>query len=204
MKIISCIYSNPSFHLILAFVEANPPPFFLGWSLGQHQSANAQESSVRILCHRIDKVGVRDRMYAMTKVAKSVQRNIRIAKWRAGGPAFNVAGQVVGIAFQSLHGDEAENIGYLIPTNVIQHFLTDYRYLTETKESVSTPFVCYLTEFPDISYMDLFSIVESAFCSSQAHERGPCSKNWTPWLDLTPFPLTPGVSLHGWSQKTHS
>lgn len=38
-----------------------------------------------------------------------------------------MAGQVVGIAFQSLAGSDAENIGYLIPTNVIQHFLTDYR-----------------------------------------------------------------------------
>ena len=45
----------------------------------------------------------------------------------AGGPAFNLAGQVVGIAFQSLAGSDAENIGYLIPTNVIQHFLSDYR-----------------------------------------------------------------------------
>jgi hypothetical protein len=32
----------------------------------------------------------------------------------------------VGIAFQALKQDDAENIGYIIPTPVINHFLTDY------------------------------------------------------------------------------
>ena len=41
---------------------------------------------------------------------------------------FNEVGECVGIAFQSLSGSEAENIGYVIPTPVIQHFLTDFRY----------------------------------------------------------------------------
>ena len=33
------------------------------------------------------------------------------------------AGDCVGIAFQSLKAEEAENIGYVIPTPVLQHFL---------------------------------------------------------------------------------
>lgn len=41
---------------------------------------------------------------------------------------FNEVGECVGIAFQSLSGSDAENIGYVIPTPVIQHFLTDFRY----------------------------------------------------------------------------
>lgn len=41
---------------------------------------------------------------------------------------FNEVGECVGIAFQSLAGSDAENIGYVIPTPVIQHFLTDFRY----------------------------------------------------------------------------
>ena len=45
-----------------------------------------------------------------------------------GGPVFNEVGECVGIAFQSLAGSDAENIGYVIPTPVIQHFLTDFRY----------------------------------------------------------------------------
>ena len=41
-------------------------------------------------------------------------------------PALNDRGECVGIAFQSLKHDEAENIGYIIPTTVIQHFIQDY------------------------------------------------------------------------------
>lgn len=44
-----------------------------------------------------------------------------------GGPVFNQAGECVGIAFQSLASGDAENIGYVIPTPVIDHFLTDYQ-----------------------------------------------------------------------------
>lgn len=39
---------------------------------------------------------------------------------------FNSSGECVGIAFQSMAGGDAENIGYVIPTPVINHFLTDY------------------------------------------------------------------------------
>ena len=44
----------------------------------------------------------------------------------SGGPAFNDRGECVGIAFQSLKHEDAENIGYVIPTPVITHFITDY------------------------------------------------------------------------------
>ncbi|KAI4388866.1 hypothetical protein MLD38_001157 [Melastoma candidum] len=44
----------------------------------------------------------------------------------SGGPAFNDKGKCVGIAFQSLKHEDAENIGYLIPTPVILHFIHDY------------------------------------------------------------------------------
>jgi hypothetical protein len=45
----------------------------------------------------------------------------------ACSPAFNELGEVVGIAFQSYAGSDAENIGYVIPTPVINHFLDDYQ-----------------------------------------------------------------------------
>jgi S1-C subfamily serine protease len=35
----------------------------------------------------------------------------QINSGNSGGPAFNAAGLCIGIAFQSLKGDEAENIG---------------------------------------------------------------------------------------------
>nr|GMC67259.1 protease Do-like 9 [Ipomoea batatas] len=45
----------------------------------------------------------------------------------SGAPAFNKIGKCVGIAFQSLKHEDVENIGYLIPTPVIKHFLEDYK-----------------------------------------------------------------------------
>ncbi|KAK4394627.1 Protease Do-like 9 [Sesamum angolense] len=42
------------------------------------------------------------------------------------GPAFNDKGNCVGIAFQSLKHEDVENIGYVIPTPVIMHFIQDY------------------------------------------------------------------------------
>ena len=44
----------------------------------------------------------------------------------SGGPAFNDKGKCVGIAFQSLKHEDVENIGYVIPTPVIMHFILDY------------------------------------------------------------------------------
>ncbi|CAI5945693.1 unnamed protein product [Closterium sp. NIES-64] len=55
-----------------------------------------------------------------------VQIDAAINSGNSGGPAFNAAGECVGIAFQSMRGDEAENIGYIIPTPVIHHFISDY------------------------------------------------------------------------------
>lgn len=53
--------------------------------------------------------------------------HINVCGCVAGGPVFNEIGQCVGIAFQSMAGSDAENIGYVIPTPVINHFLTDYQ-----------------------------------------------------------------------------
>ena len=42
----------------------------------------------------------------------------------SGGPVLQ-AGKVVGVAFQGYSGDVAQNVGYMIATPVVQHFLTD-------------------------------------------------------------------------------
>ena len=52
----------------------------------------------------------------------SVQIDAAINPGNSGGPVV-LDGKLAGIAFQSL--EEAENIGYVIPTPVIQHFLQD-------------------------------------------------------------------------------
>ncbi|GKA90791.1 protease Do-like protein 9 [Tanacetum coccineum] len=44
----------------------------------------------------------------------------------SGGPSFNDKGNCVDIAFQPLKDDDAKNIGYVIPTALIMHFIQDY------------------------------------------------------------------------------
>jgi S1-C subfamily serine protease len=52
----------------------------------------------------------------------SVQIDAAINAGNSGGPVIR-NGKLVGVAFQSL--EEAENIGYVIPTPVVEHFLRD-------------------------------------------------------------------------------
>ncbi|CAD6337117.1 unnamed protein product [Miscanthus lutarioriparius] len=56
-----------------------------------------------------------------------LQIDAAINSGNSGGPAFNDKGKCVGIAFQSLKHEDAENIGYVIPTPVINHFIEDYK-----------------------------------------------------------------------------
>ncbi len=53
-----------------------------------------------------------------------IQTDAAINPGNSGGPVLQ-DGKVVGVAFQGLL--EAENIGYMIPTTVIEHFLEDIR-----------------------------------------------------------------------------
>ena len=55
-----------------------------------------------------------------------VQIDAAINSGNSGGPAFNREGKCVGVAFQSLKNEDTENIGYIIPTPVIDHFITDF------------------------------------------------------------------------------
>jgi len=55
-----------------------------------------------------------------------IQIDAAINPGNSGGPAFNDSGECIGIAFQVYRSAEAENIGYVIPTTVVSHFLSDY------------------------------------------------------------------------------
>ncbi|XP_078168968.1 protease Do-like 2, chloroplastic [Carex rostrata] len=55
-----------------------------------------------------------------------IQIDAAINSGNSGGPAFNEQGECIGVAFQVYRGDDAENIGYVIPTTVVSHFLNDY------------------------------------------------------------------------------
>lgn len=56
----------------------------------------------------------------------TLQIDAAINPGNSGGPAFNKDGDCVGIAFQTYSHGSTENIGYVIPTTVISHFLRDY------------------------------------------------------------------------------
>ncbi|KAL1541522.1 Protease Do-like 9 [Salvia divinorum] len=55
-----------------------------------------------------------------------LQIDAAINSGNSGGPALNDKRTCVGIAFQSLKNEDVENIGYVIPTPVIMHFIQDY------------------------------------------------------------------------------
>ncbi|CDF34586.1 unnamed protein product [Chondrus crispus] len=57
----------------------------------------------------------------------TVQVDAAINSGNSGGPALDTDNRVVGIAFESAAGSSAalENVGYLVPVSVINHFLCD-------------------------------------------------------------------------------
>src|SRR5207248_1061740 len=56
----------------------------------------------------------------------AIQTDAAINPGNSGGPVFR-DGQLVGIAFQGYRSSEAEKIGYVVPTSIVQQFLEDTR-----------------------------------------------------------------------------
>jgi S1-C subfamily serine protease len=56
----------------------------------------------------------------------TIQIDAAINPGNSGGPVLQ-DGKVVGVAFQGYSGDVAQNVGYMIPTPVIRHFLEDVK-----------------------------------------------------------------------------
>jgi len=57
----------------------------------------------------------------------ALQIDAAINPGNSGGPVVDENLEVVGVAFQSLNGDDVENIGYVVPVTVVEHFLEDIR-----------------------------------------------------------------------------
>eukprot|EP00249_Psilotum_nudum_P010395 c22518_g1_i3 orf=508-2871(-) len=73
----------------------------------------------------VSRIEVTSYVYGATELL-GLQIDAAINAGNSGGPAFNDKDQCVGIAFQALKHEDAENIGYVIPTPVISHFIKDY------------------------------------------------------------------------------
>ncbi|OVA16284.1 Peptidase S1 [Macleaya cordata] len=80
-----------------------------------------------------------------------LQIDAAINSGNSGGPAFNNKGNCVGIAFQSLKHEDVENIGYVIPTTVIMHFIQDY----DKKEQYTGSFPTLGVEWQKMENPDL-------------------------------------------------
>ena len=55
----------------------------------------------------------------------AIQIDAAINPGNSGGPVINNDNEVIGVAFQSLSGEDLEGIGYVVPCNVVDHFLDD-------------------------------------------------------------------------------
>ncbi|CAJ1363078.1 unnamed protein product [Effrenium voratum] len=65
-----------------------------------------------------------------SKSLLAIQIDAAINPGNSGGPCFHLDGAgatlCIGVAFQVLGREDAENIGYIIPSEVVKHFLGDY------------------------------------------------------------------------------
>jgi len=73
----------------------------------------------------VSRIEVTDYSHGSTDLL-AIQIDAAINGGNSGGPVFNARGECCGIAFQALVGSDVENVGYVIPTPVVHHFLTDY------------------------------------------------------------------------------
>jgi hypothetical protein len=57
----------------------------------------------------------------------AIQIDAAINLGNSGGPAFNDSGEVIGIAMQTYLGNKTNSIGYIVPSILVQSFLTDIK-----------------------------------------------------------------------------
>ena len=72
----------------------------------------------------VSRIEVTEYVHGATQLL-TVQIDAAINPGNSGGPVVNERGECVGVAFQSLGGD-SENVGYVVPTPVVAHFLADF------------------------------------------------------------------------------
>jgi len=103
----------------------------------------------------------------------AVQIDAAINPGNSGGPVLQ-NGKVVGIAFQGYSGDVAQNVGFMIPTPVIQRFLADivsghynrYVDMSVTYENLTNASARRALGLPDDDTGVLVGSVESDACAA--------------------------------------
>ncbi|KDP31134.1 hypothetical protein JCGZ_11510 [Jatropha curcas] len=121
----------------IALLTVNDDEFWEGVSPVEFGELPALQDAVTVVGYPIggDTISVTSGVVSRIEILSYVhgstellglQIDAAINSGNSGGPAFNDKGQCVGIAFQSLKHEDVENIGYVIPTPVITHFIQDY------------------------------------------------------------------------------
>ncbi|KAK5817840.1 hypothetical protein PVK06_022768 [Gossypium arboreum] len=121
----------------IAMLTVNNDEFWEGVSPVEFGELPALQDAVTVAGYPIggDTISVTSRVVSRIEILSYIHGSTKLLGLKidaainfgnTGGPAFNDKGHCVGITFQSLRQDEAENIGYVIPTPVIQHFIQDY------------------------------------------------------------------------------
>lgn len=120
----------------LAMLMVNDPAFFEGMQALPIGGLPAMESTVSVYGYPIggDRLsvtrGVVSRIdfqpysHSGADSHLAIQIDAAINPGNSGGPVLQ-DGKVVGVAFQGYRGDVAQNVGYMIPTPVIERFLRD-------------------------------------------------------------------------------
>ena len=80
--------------------------------------------SVSITSGVVSRIEMQEYVQASAQLL-AIQIDAAINPGNSGGPVFNKNNDVIGVAFQSLSSEETENIGYVIPVPVINHFIDD-------------------------------------------------------------------------------
>lgn len=122
----------------LAIVEPNDPSFFKGLKPLEIGGIPQLESNVSVYGYPIGgermsvTQGVVSRIDFQVYTHSSVDSHLAcqidaaINPGNSGGPVLQ-NGKVVGVAFQGYSGDVAQNVGYMIATPVLLHFLADVK-----------------------------------------------------------------------------
>ncbi|XP_020252340.1 protease Do-like 9 [Asparagus officinalis] len=102
--------------------------FWEGVSPIEFGSLPALQDAVTVAGYPIggDTISVTSGVVSCMEILSYVHGSTELLGLQIDAPAFNDKGKCVGIAFQSLKHEDVENIGYVIPTPVITHFIHDY------------------------------------------------------------------------------